>query len=147
MAREIFQQLLQAVAFIHSQNVLHCDIKATNVLLRPNARHALGHAVLSDFGCWTAAGTRRADHQCGSSRYMAPEVVGDFELATVASDVYSFGLLLWELSYVRVAMQRFNHIQVALLRCSGDAGATPTWGRVLPVRGTRAQHGRGSRRQ
>ena len=63
---------------------------------------------------------------------MAPEVVGDFELATVASDVYSFGLLLWELSYVRVAMQRFNHIQVALLRCSGDAGATPTWGRVPP---------------
>lgn len=59
-------------------------------------------------------------------------VLGDFELATGASDVYSFGLLLWELSYVRVAMQRFNHMQVAMLRCSGGAAATPTWGRAPP---------------
>ena len=54
--------------------MLHCDIKASNVLLQPNARHALGHAVLSDFGAVATAGTRRADHQCGSTRYMAPEV-------------------------------------------------------------------------
>ena len=63
-----------AQAHLHSLGVLHCDLKASNVLLQPNARHALGHAVLSDFGCWVAAGTQRADHQCGSSRYMAPEV-------------------------------------------------------------------------
>ena len=67
---------LRAQAHLHGLGVLHCDIKASNVLLRPNARHALGHAVLSDFGSAAIVGTRREDHTCGSTRYMAPEVRG-----------------------------------------------------------------------
>ena len=65
-----------AQAHLHSLGVLHSDIKASNVLLQPNARHALGHAVLSDFGVAAPVGTQREDHTCGTTRYMAPEVRG-----------------------------------------------------------------------
>ena len=65
-----------AQAHLHGLGVLHCDIKASNVLLQPNARHALGHAVLSDFGVATTVGMRREDNLDGSTRYMAPEVRG-----------------------------------------------------------------------
>ena len=59
-------------------------------------------------------------------------MVGFFELASPASDVFSFGLLLWELSYARVVMQHLNAVQLAILRCSDSAAATPEWGLAPP---------------
>ena len=70
-------QLASGLAHLHAQGVLHCDIKASNVLLRPNGRHALGHAVLSDFGLSTVA-SATTEQLCGGGtvRYMAPEASG-----------------------------------------------------------------------
>jgi serine/threonine protein kinase len=68
-------QLASGLAHLHAQGILHCDIKTSNVLLRPDERHALGHAVLCDFGVSTTAS--REVGRAGTLRYMAPEVSDD----------------------------------------------------------------------
>ena len=66
---------------------VHRDIKPANVLLTP-----AGDARVTDFGLAGASGAR-----VGTPAYMAPEVWVDPAGVTAASDLYSFGVMLYEL--------------------------------------------------
>ena len=84
--------LCSAVSAVHKAGLLHRDIKAQNVI-----REASGRIVLMDFG----AGRVRADEKSaggitGTPLYLAPEVFNGAP-ATIASDVYSVGVLLFHL--------------------------------------------------
>lgn len=94
------ERLARALAFAHSRNVLHCDIKPANILLTP-----YGRPLLADFNVSFDRERRDpADHRVGGTlRYMAPEhraaLYGDPN-ATVdeRSDIYSLGVVLYELA-------------------------------------------------
>lgn len=81
-----------AVEAVHDAGVLHRDIKAQNVIRCSNGnRH-----VLTDFG----AGERRelgygSERTLGTPAYLAPEILVRREAATIASDIYSIGVLLY----------------------------------------------------
>jgi len=77
----------RALAAVHAAGLLHRDIKAQNVM-----REDGGRTVLMDFG----AGVERdrIAGLAGTPLYMAPEVLAGAQ-ATVASDVYSVGVLLY----------------------------------------------------
>jgi serine/threonine protein kinase/Flp pilus assembly protein TadD len=81
-------ELCGALSAVHAQGLLHCDIKPGNVM-----REAGGRILLMDFGM-----TRpNASNEFGGTLlYMAPEVLAG-QPATVASDIYSLGALLFEL--------------------------------------------------
>ena len=85
--------LCHALAAVHQAGFLHCDLKAQNVM-----REAGGRIVLMDFG---ASVLRRlegdeARRTRGTPLYLAPEVLRG-EPATVQSDFYSLGVLLFYL--------------------------------------------------
>ncbi|WP_419190301.1 protein kinase domain-containing protein [Saltatorellus ferox] len=84
-----------ALEHAHSRGILHRDIKPSNLLLTPG-----GRVVLVDFGLAALAdGARltRTGSILGSMPYLAPELI-DGGKATVASDVYSLGVTLYELA-------------------------------------------------
>ncbi len=87
------QELCRAVAAVHAAGLVHRDIKAKNVMREPG-----GRLVLMDFG----AGQRRdledtgPVHLVGTPLYLAPEVLAGGS-ATVHSDIYSLGVLLYHL--------------------------------------------------
>ena len=96
-------QLAEGLAYAHSRGVLHRDIKPANVLLSPE-----GLPKLADFNVSYNGG--RADEDPaeafgGSLAYMSPEQLqachpvlgGSPQLVRDQSDVYSLGVLLWEL--------------------------------------------------
>jgi serine/threonine protein kinase len=82
------------VAAIHTAGFLHRDIKPENVL-----RIEDGRIVVSDFGLARAKGTLTASSKAaGTPGYQAPEVATGGE-STVASDIYSLGVVLCELFF------------------------------------------------
>ena len=83
-------ELCGAVAAVHAAGLLHRDVKAHNVV-----RAEGGRVVLMDLGAGSEAGVV-ADDLAGTPLYLAPEVLqgGD---ATVQSDVYALGVLLYHL--------------------------------------------------
>jgi len=89
-ALEIARQLCAALAAVHEQGLLHRDLKPANVLLDER-----GRIRLADFGLATAA-DRVSDVGSGTPLYMAPEQLTGREV-TVQSDLYSLGLVLYEL--------------------------------------------------
>jgi serine/threonine protein kinase len=85
--------LCQAIAAVHQAGVLHRDIKAHNVM-----RESGGRIVLMDFGAGQLLEAPRHpdDRAIGTPAYMAPEVLAGGR-ASVRSDIYSIGILLYYL--------------------------------------------------
>jgi serine/threonine-protein kinase 11 len=88
----IFKQVVNGLAYLHDQGIVHQDIKPSNILLFDN-----GIAKLSDFGiCHSFDSTEQV---MGSPAYQAPEVFDDScdtELDCVKEDVWSLGVSLFE---------------------------------------------------
>ena len=97
-ARRLLHDVASALEVLHHAAKIHMDIKAANILVRDD-----GSAVLCDFGFVGPAAVmfRRpmSMHIGGTLAWMAPEViVGDKERIGRESDMFSFGVLAYELA-------------------------------------------------
>ena len=91
-ALEIALEICRGLGAIHDQGILHRDLKPANVMLDDK-----GKARILDFGLAALADTvTGADVRSGTPAYMSPEQAEGHEV-TVRSDLYSLGLVLWEL--------------------------------------------------
>jgi len=91
-ALEIARRLCAGLAAAHDQGILHRDLKPANVML-----DGRGQAILTDFGlAGVADQIEGAEVRSGTPAYMAPEQLAGKEV-TVRSDIYSLGLVLYEI--------------------------------------------------
>jgi serine/threonine-protein kinase len=97
-------QVCDALGFAHENNVVHRDIKPENILLTP-----AGKAMVLDFGIakLTSASTVTRDKIVGTPEYISPEQARG-EQVRPASDVYSLGIVLYELFTGSVPFRRKN---------------------------------------
>jgi len=94
-AERVIRDVAGALAFAHANGVVHRDVKPENVFLDA----ASGRALLSDFGIAHSADESRltmTGAAIGTPAYMAPEQI-DGRPANARSDLYSLGLLSWEM--------------------------------------------------
>ncbi|HKD12844.1 MAG TPA: serine/threonine-protein kinase, partial [Thermoanaerobaculia bacterium] len=90
-AVEIARQLCAGLAAAHDKGVLHRDLKPANVMI-----DGRGHARITDFGLAVAAGEVTEGELSGTPAYMAPEQLAG-KGASVRTDIYALGLVLYEL--------------------------------------------------
>lgn len=93
-----FRQILEGVAYCHSQGVCHRDLKPENILLDHE-----GNVKISDFGLSNLYSggddeTLKLMHTtCGTPNYVAPEVLADKGYDGRMADVWSMGVILYVL--------------------------------------------------
>src|SRR5687768_5356471 len=84
---------LDALSLLHANNVIHGDIKPSNLLLDKHGRVKLG-----DFGLARRVANDQGSYLKGATRYMAPELVApQFGPVSPKSDLYSLGFAAYEL--------------------------------------------------
>mgnify|MGYP001460828945 CR=1 FL=1 len=95
----IARQACDGLAAAHAQGVLHRDLKPANVMI-----DGRGRVRITDFGLATWVQDERNDEIAGTPAYMAPEQISG-EGVSVQSDLYSLGLVLYELFTGRRAFE------------------------------------------
>ncbi|XVF27634.1 hypothetical protein REPUB_Repub14bG0125100 [Reevesia pubescens] len=101
-------EVARGMEYIHSQGVIHRDLKPENVLINEEF-----HLKIADFGiaCEEAYCDLLADDP-GTYRWMAPEMIKKKSYGRKV-DVYSFGLMLWEMVAGTIPYEDMNPIQAA----------------------------------
>ncbi|KAK1401238.1 TYRO3 protein tyrosine kinase 3 [Heracleum sosnowskyi] len=98
----------RGMEYLHSQGVIHRDLKSNNLLLNDEMR-----VKVADFGtsCLETQ-TQESKGNMGTYRWMAPEMIKE-KPYTRKVDVYSFGIVLWELTTALLPFQGMTPVQVA----------------------------------
>lgn len=92
LVRKIGLQVARGLAYLHSNGILHRDLKSSNLLVDGSYNVKLG-----DFGLSRpASGADHGQGLSGTYQYMAPEILAG-EAQSTKSDVYAYGLVLWEM--------------------------------------------------
>ena len=96
---EIARQTAQGMDYLHARNIIHRDLKSNNIFLSDESTVKIG-----DFGLatvksrWSSSDQQMMFQPSGSILWMAPELIRNDAPYSVYSDVYAFGIVLFELS-------------------------------------------------
>jgi len=91
IARFIFRQIVEALQYIHSQNIVHRDIKLDNILI-----DLQNNIKICDFGVSKSIKKNDVMHdQCGTPAYIAPEILKNCGYEGFGVDIWSAGVVLY----------------------------------------------------
>lgn len=116
-AVSIMVQLTSAVVHAHEHNIIHRDIKPQNVLIKDD-----GTVKITDFGIALAHDSvqlTQSDAVLGSAHYLAPETTRG-EVQTNQVDIYSLGIVFYELLVGSVPFRGDNPVQIAMKHLRED---------------------------
>ena len=108
---DIMTQLTDGIAHAHESYIIHRDIKPQNIMIEDD-----GRVKITDFGiamALNATMVTQTNSVMGSVHYLPPEQASG-KSATVKSDIYSLGILMYELITGNVPFKGDNAVEIAL---------------------------------
>lgn len=111
-------QILRAVQHAHDKGIVHRDIKPQNIILLPN-----GNLKVTDFGIarFSRSDTKTLTEQAiGSVHYISPEQAKG-EYTDEKADIYSIGVVLYEMLSGKVPFEADSAVSVALMQVNSNA--------------------------
>ena len=112
------KQIAAALAFAHKNHIIHRDVKPHNIMITPN-----GTAKITDFGIAKAVNAAtivdNTEGIIGSVHYFSPEQArGGY--VDEKSDIYSLGIVMYEMLTGRVPFDGDNPVNIALMHINGE---------------------------
>ena len=123
-------QILRALQHAHDKGVVHRDVKPQNIMLLEN-----GTIKVADFGIarFSHSETRTVTEKAiGSVHYISPEQAKG-ELTDEKADIYSTGIMLYEMITGKLPFDADNAVSVALMQVNNDAELPRTINANIPV--------------
>lgn len=102
----LLSPLLNAIAYAHKRGVVHRDLNPSNIIITTQDK-----PYLMDFGIATLLGQRSDEGIWGTFKYMSPEQCNN-EKITAASDLFSLGLVLYEMLNGKQAISADNKFAI-----------------------------------
>lgn len=123
---EIMTQLTSAIGMAHQNQIIHRDIKPQNILMDED-----GNVKITDFGiamALTATSFTKTNSVLGTVHYLSPEQARG-GIATKKSDIYSLGIVLYELLTGELPFSGESAVSIALKHLQAE---TPSVKAVVP---------------
>ncbi|TWG30030.1 serine/threonine protein kinase [Geobacillus sp. C56-T2] len=128
-ALSIMDQLTSAIAHAHENGIIHRDIKPQNILLNEH-----GRVKVTDFGIAVAmSGTTitQTNSVLGSVHYLSPEQARG-GIATEKSDIYSLGVVMFELLTGRLPFSGESAVSIVLKHLQAETPSPRAWNPEIP---------------
>lgn len=126
---EIMQQLTSAIEHAHINNIVHRDIKPQNILINDFAQ-----VKVTDFGialALSATSLTQTNSVLGSVHYLSPEQARG-GMATRKSDIYSLGIVFFELLTGRIPFSGQSAVSIALKHLQSNTPSIKNWNPAIP---------------
>jgi eukaryotic-like serine/threonine-protein kinase len=128
-AIEIMKQLTSAISHAHQNHIVHRDIKPHNILVDRK-----GNVKITDFGiamALSATSITQTNSVLGSVHYLSPEQARG-GTANKKSDIYSLGIVLFELLTGRLPFSGESAVSIALKHLQSETPSPKRWNPTLP---------------
>ncbi|WP_079529798.1 Stk1 family PASTA domain-containing Ser/Thr kinase [Halobacillus hunanensis] len=128
-AIDIIRQITSAISHAHDNGIVHRDIKPQNILI-----DHYGQVKVTDFGiamALSATALTQTNSVLGSVHYLSPEQARG-GMATKKSDIYSLGIVLFELLTGRLPFSGESPVAIALKHLQHDTPSLKRWIADLP---------------
>jgi len=112
--RQVALDLADGLTHLHARKIRHGNIKPSNVLVEPD-----GTSKLVDIGFSRIREENRTMTNSGSPIWQSPEEMRGKE-ATLKSDVYAFGLLMWSIGAMQMPFADINFMEVVMKILDGE---------------------------
>lgn len=128
-ALDIMQQLTSAISHAHQNHIVHRDIKPQNILIDEN-----GTVKITDFGialALSATSITQTNSVLGSVHYLSPEQARG-GMANRKSDIYSLGIVMFELLTGRLPFSGESAVSIALKHLQSVTPSVRRWNPSIP---------------
>ncbi len=128
-AIDIMKQLTFAMSHAHQNHIVHRDIKPHNILLDEE-----GNVKITDFGiamALSATSITQTNSVLGSVHYLSPEQARG-GMATKKSDIYSLGIVMFELLTGRLPFSGESAVSIALKHLQSETPSLKRWNPDIP---------------
>jgi eukaryotic-like serine/threonine-protein kinase len=125
----IMGQLTSAISHAHQNHIIHRDIKPQNILIDPT-----GNVKVTDFGiamALSATSITQTNSVLGSVHYLSPEQARG-GMANRKSDIYSLGIVMFELLTGRLPFSGESAVSIALKHLQSETPSVRRWNPSIP---------------
>lgn len=128
-ALDIMRQLTSGISHAHQNNIVHRDIKPHNILIDNH-----GNVKITDFGiamALSATSITQTNSVLGSVHYLSPEQARG-GMANKKSDIYSLGIVMFELLTGRLPFSGESAVSIALKHLQSETPSVRRWNSEVP---------------
>ncbi|EXX67695.1 Kin1p [Rhizophagus irregularis DAOM 197198w] len=109
---EILEELSSALCIIHDKKLIHKDLHCGNILM--DDKDKFQFPAISDLGL-CGVSSKTSEIPVGVISFIAPEHLNGSSKFTTASDIYSFGIIMWVICCCELPYKEYKHDPLALI--------------------------------